>query len=94
MSSVGVKYLDKVKLGHPYSTCTDKGSDQPIYYFNGYEVRKSKSVNLLIAARFVIGRSLFTELLARSHRRKLRLLRPTVQQTYASQFHGGAHVLL
>ncbi|KAH7723197.1 Protein DEL-4 [Aphelenchoides avenae] len=38
MSSVGVKYFDKIKMGSPYSTCTDDGSTQPIYYSHGYEV--------------------------------------------------------
>uniref|UniRef100_A0A7E4V5H5 Ion channel n=1 Tax=Panagrellus redivivus TaxID=6233 RepID=A0A7E4V5H5_PANRE len=31
-SSVGLRYVEKTKLSAPYSTCTDKGSSQPIYY--------------------------------------------------------------
>ncbi|CAD5212988.1 unnamed protein product [Bursaphelenchus okinawaensis] len=38
VSSVGVVYFDRQKLGHPYSNCVEKSTNQNNYYSNDYEV--------------------------------------------------------
>ncbi|CAD5213872.1 unnamed protein product [Bursaphelenchus xylophilus] len=38
VSSVGVKYFERKKLGHPYSTCVNNATDLNDYYGNKYEV--------------------------------------------------------
>ena len=41
-SSLGVRFLSKVKLPHPYSTCTFNGAGQKLYYTGQYDVSLKK----------------------------------------------------